>query len=131
MAIVHVFQNPGTGDFWIVPFAKDKDRGINVASGKMIHLVAGEFSCELVRNIRQCLTDWSTRDSDIRSELYEEMPPEEREQFLGSHKQIIVSSGQNGFFIYSGRTKDKFALLKAPTSDGEWLAAVQAALAAE
>jgi hypothetical protein len=117
MPSIHIFQNKQTQDIVLCPFAFCRDfGGGSVATGALIHLPLDEFVKHGVDIVTKEFELFYTRDSSMKSELYEEMTQSQRKKFLSQHKKANVSwpIKNEPVNVYVGANDDLYGRLDFP-----------------
>lgn len=117
MASIHIFQNKKTQDIVLCPFAFCREfGGGSVATGALIHLSLDEFVKQGVDIVTREFELFHTRDTSIKSELYEEMTKSEQRKFFSQHRKVIVSwpIKTEPVNVYIGPNDDLYGKLDFP-----------------
>src|SRR5262245_49456359 len=129
MAALSIFRSRN-GTIFLVPFTFDKKWcGGNVAKGKTEHFTTEEFLQRGGERVLFLLDHFYVRDSLAeKSELYQEMPKNERERFLREHEHLTVFTDSRGSLIADGhayplygQVEEKFDMSAGQRATAEWI----------
>lgn len=132
VASIQVFQNRVTQEISLCPFAFCKEfGGGSVATGTLIRLSVDEFLRHGVEIVTREFELFRTRDSSVKSELYQEMSKSERRKFLSQHRKVTISwpIKDEPVNVYFGPNDDLYGQLSFPFDKATFATYVLGALA--
>lgn len=131
MPSVHIYQNKTTQDIVLCPFGFCEELGGgSVATGALIYLSRHEFETRGVEIVRHEFEIFRTRDTSIKSELFEEMTGKQRKQFLAQHKRVTVSQPYQDkpAKLYISPNDDRYGSLAVPFDEATFANCILEAL---